>query len=508
MEAEEELRDPWTLFTDGSSCVDGSEDGLILTNLEGAEFTYTLRFKFDATNNEAEYEALIADLRIAEQIGVKNLQTNVDSHLVANQVNESYIAKEPGMIQYLEKLKTLSSSFKKISIKQVPRSENKKADALSKIASTSFAHLTKQVLFEELNEKFINKAEVLAVVEEEEDTWMTLIYSYLTEETLFAEKEKARAIQRKSGRYAVINGVLYKKSYLGPWLRCVGPIQANYVLREIYEGSCSMHAETRSVVAKAIQTGYYWPTIHVDARKLIRECQDCQGIDIAGPFPKGPGKVKFLIVAMDYFTKWIKAKPVGTITVKHAQANGLVERENRSLGERIKARLDERSKDWTEDIPHVSWAHHTMIKSSNGDTPFSFTYGTKIVIPAEIGMPTLRTAEIDMVQNDEALEINLDLLEERREQAAIREARSKEKMEKYYNSKVRNTSFKPGDLVYRNNDVSHAKDSGKLSPKWEGPYEVTEALGHRAYKLKDCNGKLLLRTWKVRNLKKCYVYEM
>ncbi|GJZ30749.1 hypothetical protein Tco_0575796 [Tanacetum coccineum] len=82
------------------------------------------------------------------------------------------------------------------------------------------------------------------------------------------------------------------------------------------------------------------------------------------------------------------------------------------------------------------------------DTPFSLTYITKAVIPAEIGMATLRTAEIDMVQNDQALEINLDLLEEKREQAAIREARSKAKMEKYYNSKVRNTSFKPGDLVY------------------------------------------------------------
>ncbi|GKA68241.1 hypothetical protein Tco_0768158 [Tanacetum coccineum] len=90
-----------------------------------------------------------------------------------------------------------------------------------------------------------------------------------------------------------------------------------------------------------------------------------------------------------------------------------------------------------------------MIKSSNGDTSFSLTYRTDAVIPTEIGMPTLRTAEIDMVQNDEALEINIDLLEERREQAAIREARSKAKMEKYYNSKVCNTSFKPRDLMYR-----------------------------------------------------------
>nr|GFA49562.1 reverse transcriptase domain-containing protein [Tanacetum cinerariifolium] len=91
-------------------------------------------------------------------------------------------------------------------------------------------------------------------------------------------------------------------------------------------------------------------------------------------------------------------------------------------------------------------------------------------------MPTLRTVEIDMIHNDEALEINANLLEERREQAAIRKVRSKAKMEKYYNSKVHNTSLKPRDLGYQNNDANHAKDSGKLCPKWEGPYKVTEAL--------------------------------
>ncbi|GKF97734.1 hypothetical protein Tco_0293555 [Tanacetum coccineum] len=100
-------------------------------------------------------------------------------------------------------------------------------------------------------------------------------------------------------------------------------------------------------------------------------------------------------------------------------------------------------------------------------------------------MPTLRTAEGDLVQNNESLEINLDLLEEKREQAAIREAKSKAKMEKYYNSKVQSASFKPGDLVYRKNDASRAEDIGKLGPKWEGPYEVTEALGKGAYKLRD-----------------------
>ncbi|GJW63007.1 reverse transcriptase domain-containing protein [Tanacetum coccineum] len=168
IEDEEELPDPWTLFTDGSSCADGSGAGLILINPEGMEFTYALRFRFDATNNEAEYEALIAELKIAKQMGVENLQANVDSRLVANQVNGTYVAKETDMIRYLEKVKMLTSSFKVFLIKQVPRSENKKADVLSKITSTSFAHLSKQVLVEELKEKSINTTEVLAVVKRKE----------------------------------------------------------------------------------------------------------------------------------------------------------------------------------------------------------------------------------------------------------------------------------------------------------------------------------------------------
>ncbi|GJR12108.1 reverse transcriptase domain-containing protein [Tanacetum coccineum] len=155
-----------------------------------------------------------------------------------------------------------------------------------------------------------------------------------------------------------------------------------------------------------------------------------------------------------------------------------------------------------EEISHVLWAHRTMIKSSNREIPFSLTYGTKAVILVEIGMPTWRTAEVDMINNDEALKINLDLLEERREHAAIQEAKIKAKMEKYYNIRVRNTSFKPGDLVYRNNEASRVEDGGKLGPKWEGPYEVTEALGKGTYKLRDRSGNILPRTWNVCNLKK------
>ncbi|GKB59181.1 reverse transcriptase domain-containing protein, partial [Tanacetum coccineum] len=91
----------------------------------------------------AEYEALIAGLRIAARMGVRNLEANVYSRLVANHVLGEYVAKEDNMIQYLDKTKSLIQGFDRFTIRQVPRGDNKKADALSKIASTSFAHLSK-----------------------------------------------------------------------------------------------------------------------------------------------------------------------------------------------------------------------------------------------------------------------------------------------------------------------------------------------------------------------------
>ena len=114
----------------------------------------------------------------------------------------------------------------------------------------------------------------------------------------------------------------------------------------------------------------------------------------------------------DPFKDWCKKLNIVQrfALVKHPQSNRLVERANRSLGEGIKARLGVGNKNWLKELPHVLWAHHTMIKSSNDDTLFSLTYGTEAVIPAQIGMLTYRTAVVDAVHNDEELRLNLDLL--------------------------------------------------------------------------------------------------
>ncbi|GKA18339.1 reverse transcriptase domain-containing protein [Tanacetum coccineum] len=94
--------------TDPSGFPYGSGAGLILTIPKGTKFTYAVRFQFTASNNEAEYETLIAGLRIATQMGVRNVHVSVDSKLVANQVIGAYVAKEENMIKYLEKVKSLA----------------------------------------------------------------------------------------------------------------------------------------------------------------------------------------------------------------------------------------------------------------------------------------------------------------------------------------------------------------------------------------------------------------
>ncbi|GJS79362.1 reverse transcriptase domain-containing protein [Tanacetum coccineum] len=210
------------------------------------------------------------------------------------------------------------------------------------------------------------------------------------------------------------------------------------------------------------------------------------GLDILGPLPEGPCKLKFIIVAIDYFTKWIEAKPLAKTTGKEVQkflvrevkdqadehggctlqANSLVERTKKTLMHGLKARLGRERVGWVDELPNILWAHRTMLKTSNGETPFSFTYESEAVIPAEIGMPTYRTIQFNEAQNEEEMRLNLDLTQEKRETAAIREAKYKKKVEQYYNKWVRPVSFRVRDFVYQRDEANRVKNQGKLGPNW------------------------------------------
>ncbi|GJZ45465.1 protein kinase-like domain, concanavalin A-like lectin/glucanase domain protein [Tanacetum coccineum] len=209
-------------------------------------------------------------------------------------------------------------------------------------------------------------AEVSAIIEEATRTWMTPIQEYIKKRILPEDATEARTIREKARNYTIEEGILYRKSYLRPLLRCIGPQQAKYLIKEIHMGSCGMHDGPRRAVHKAISVRYFWPSMHRDANNEISNCDSFQGyatwgMDIVGPLPEALAKIKYLIVAIDYFTKWfgvpatiitdngthlindpfkswaegLRIKLVSTL-VYHPQANRAVEQANRSIMQGIK----------------------------------------------------------------------------------------------------------------------------------------------------------------------------
>ncbi|GKD74156.1 reverse transcriptase domain-containing protein, partial [Tanacetum coccineum] len=186
-------------------------------------------------------------------------------------------------------------------------------------------------------------------------------------------------------------------------------------------GSCGMHDGHRQVVAKAMNIGYYWPSMHRDVKELIKACDDCQAHASVPRLPKADMISVTSAWLFQSGAEKLKIQLIST-SVYHPQGNEAVGRANKSLLRGIKTKLEKGGSAWAEEVPNVLWAHRTMKKTSNGETPFSLTYGTEAVIPAEIGMPTHRTSSMNEKTNDQELRLNLNLLEERREIAAIREA--------------------------------------------------------------------------------------
>ena len=137
----------------------------------------------------------------------------------------------------------------------------------------------------------------------------------------------------------------------------------------------------------------------------------------------------------------------------------------------IKTRLEGAKGIWPEELLSVLWAYRTTIRTPIGETLFRLTYGNEVVIPAEIGLTSYRVDNHNEGRNDEAIRLQLYLVDEVRATAKQRHARYQDRIAKHYNSRVRHRDFKVGDLVLRK-VMGAARDptQGKLGPNWERPY--------------------------------------
>ena len=158
----------------------------------------------------------------------------------------------------------------------------------------------------------------------------------------------------------------------------------------------------------------------------------------------------------------------------HPQANGQVEVTNRTLLKIIKTRLEGAKGIWLDDLPIVLWAYRTIARTPTGKTPFRLAYGIDAVIPIEVGLTSYWVENYTEDKNEEAMRLQLDLVDEVRATAEQRLARYQNLVSKHYNFNVRHRDFQVGDLLLRR-VTSTAKDpsQGKFGPNWEGPYRIT-----------------------------------
>ena len=330
------------MHADGSSNRRAGGAGVVLLSPEGDVVECMIRLDFPTTNNEVEYEALVAGLDLARATGATSVVIYCDSQVITNQINGDYECKGERMKLYMDHVKRRVDDLQ-AKIIQIPKGENQQADRLAKAASAEHMITHGNVLsFVQLS-PLIDLSEVQEIGSE--SNWTTTIASYLKDGILPNKKEDARKIKVRVARFVLIKDVLYKKVFSCPYLRCLGNEEADYVKREVHEGICGNHSRSRSLVHKLVQAGYYWPTMQADAEAYVRACDKCQrfsniirkpteeltpmmapwlfaqwGLDIMGPFPTAIQQLKFLVVGIDYFTKWVEAVALATITEKNIRS--------------------------------------------------------------------------------------------------------------------------------------------------------------------------------------------
>jgi ribonuclease HI len=342
----------------------GAGAGLLFISPLGKHLRYVLRLHFPASNNVAEYEALVNGLRIAIELGVRLLDARGDSQLVIDQVMKNSHCRDPKMEAYCDEVRRLEDEFHGLELNHVARRYNETAGELAKIASGRTT-VPPDVFSRDLHQPSVKtddmpepeeasaqpeapsaqpeapsapEGEALHVEEERNGVppnrnWQTPYLQYLHRGELPLDRADARRLARRAKSFVLLGDgkELYHRSPSGILQRCISIAEGQELLQEIHSGACGHHAAPRALVGNTFRHGFYWPTAVADATRIVRTCHGYQfnarqthlpaqalqtipitwsfamwGLDLVGPLQKALGGYTHLLVAIDKFSKWIE----------------------------------------------------------------------------------------------------------------------------------------------------------------------------------------------------------
>jgi ribonuclease HI len=292
----------WTLYFDGSVMKTGEGAGLLFVSPLKEHMRYAVRLHFPASNNMAEYEALLCGLRIAIETGIKRLDVRGDSQLGIDQVMKNASCHDDEMEAYCNAVRALEDKFYGVELNHVPRRYNEEADKLAKIASgritvppNVFARDVARPSVnldpspssqeepsgapsnptgaEPMDEDPSKEAFVLSLLEgygtdeaEAIDTesvlrtedWCDKYIAWMDRGELPSDRSEARRVARMAKSFTLVDGELYKRATSGVLQRCVPIPQGRELPRDIHAGVCGHHAAPRTLVGNAFHQGFYW----------------------------------------------------------------------------------------------------------------------------------------------------------------------------------------------------------------------------------------------------------
>ncbi|CAL2277698.1 unnamed protein product [Prunus armeniaca] len=584
---------PWRLYFDGSRTFNMGGAGVIIETPKGFRTRYSFQLDFDCTNNQAEYEALIIGLEILKELGVKSVAVMGDSMLVLKQLSGDYKVTSQALLGYHALASQLMEDFDDVRLAHLPREHNTQANAMAQLASgVEISEGLSEELFKVEKRSLPSvfergvPAEVMVLTIAPED-WRHDIVQYLKN----PNGSYSQQIRRRAQYYVIRDEVLFRIGSDDLLMKCLGKKEQLVAMTEVHEGICGAHQAGIKMRWLLRRHGYYWPTILKDCIEYAKGCKDCQrhgpiqhvpagpmnpivkawpfkgwAMDVIGQiYPKSSKGHKYILVATDFFTKWVEAVPLKQVTqveviefiekniihrfglpesimtdrgtafmgeaVQAAarnwgirmvqstpynpQSNGQAEASNKVIKGILEKMIDKNPKEWHSLLSNSLWAYRTSKRSATQTTPFALTYGHDAVLPLEISVKSLRVvrhAEWSEDEYGQAMAQELDDLDEVRLGALDRLKAQKEAVARAYDKKTKAKSFGVGDLVWKTILPVGSKDPkfGKWSPTWEGPFLVHQVLGKGAYKLSDQNGRVHDAPINGRFLKKYYptVWEM
>ena len=453
----------------------------------------------------------------------------------------------------MRKAKALMRRFREAQVHHVPRDQNKDADHLAS---------------SKLNEPMVGAVAInLPLQQGKEDLEDIMHILEQGEAPKHLNAGERRWLARKATRYRMVNDDLYCLGKDGVLRRVPLRREIEEILKACHDDACGGHFAHDITSRKILQAGFTWPSLHRDVKYWCQTCDECQkagprrliaepqnpikvygpfekwGIDAIGPLPRTQSGKEYIIMGVDYMTRWAEAIPTNRITAKdvsqfifdhiccrfgtpleilcdrgpgfradlvgelmqklkiqhqhstpyYPQCNGLVEKVNGIICKILTKQVHARRQDWDKHLNGALWAYRTSFKTTLGYTPFHLVYGKEALLPIEVKLTSLRILGSQVGSQKEKVHqriMDLERLQLDREEAINHYSQEAEKRREKFNKKLASKNINKGSLVLRYDNRFDTRKDGKFLFRWEGPFLVTKKFKNGSYRLQDIDGKV------------------